>query len=77
MPDETKTAAKPAAPTREERIQKIAAERSALCGGALGRDTLIEVATRQVDHDDSQAAADAAAAPAPEAPKTGNGKGGK
>lgn len=77
MPDETKTAAKPAAPTREERIQKIAAERSALCGGALGRDTLIEVATRQVDHDDAQAAAEAAAAPPPEATKTGNGKGGK
>ncbi len=71
MPDETKNPAKPAAPTREERIQKIAAERSAICNGALGRDTLIEVATRQVDHDDAQAAAEAPAEP----PKTGNGKG--
>ena len=76
MADETKPAAKPAAPTREERIQKIATERTALCNGALGRDTLIEVATRQVDHDDAQAAAEAAAAPPADPPKT-NGKGGK
>ncbi len=71
MADDTKTQTKPTAPTREERIQKIAAERSAICNGALGRDTLIEVATRQVDHDDAQAAAEAPAEP----PKTGNGKG--
>ena len=75
MPDETKSAAKPAAPTREERIQKIAAERSALCGGALGRDTLLEVAGRQVDHEDAMAAAEAAAAAAAEPTKPTGGKG--
>ena len=75
MADETnpKAGAKPATPTREERIQKIAAERSALCGGALGRDTLLEVATRQVDHDDAQAAAEAPAAE-PAKPPGGKGK---
>lgn len=76
MPDETKTAAKSAAPTREERIQKIVAERTAICGGALGRDTLLEVANRQVDHEDALAAAEAAAAP-PAEPTKPNGKGGK
>lgn len=48
---------------RDEAIEVVMKERSALCHGAIPADQLREIAARQVDHNAALAAAAALAAP--------------
>jgi hypothetical protein len=63
MDEKEELAAFRAAKKRDEAIEVVMQERSALCHGAIPADQLREIAARQVDHDAALAKAAALAAP--------------
>lgn len=63
MDDRAELEAFRAAKKRDEAIEVVMQERSALCHGAIPADQLREIAGRQVDHDAALAKAAAQAAP--------------